>query len=250
MILHYGLNDNADMRRSVVTIGTFDGVHRGHQQLLKSVAAMAERLDAESVVITFDPYMPPGSGADKQYMLTSIVEKMTLMKSYGINHVIDEELTAEFRSQSYQQFVERLCRRLGVVGMVVGYDHRFGYRGEGCYDTLLPLGREHGFEVESVSKWSMSGDRVSSTLIRERVLSGDLRDATQLLGHHYMVIGALREGVLRLDDSRKILPPEGEYCAIIDDKECCVRVENRSIVVPHIGTRPVKIEFLKRAYDR
>lgn len=246
MILHYGLDDHTDMRRSVVTIGTFDGVHRGHQRLLMRLATMAERLDAESVIITFEPYLPPGSAADKQCVLTPLGEKMTLVESYGIKHFIVEELTEEFRSQSYQHFVERLCLRLGMVGIVVGYDHHFGYRGEGCYDTLLPLGRERGFEVERVSKWSMSGDRVSSTLIRERVLSGDLQGATQLLGHPYMVIGPVREGVLHLDDRHKILPPEGEYRAMVDGTECCVRIENRSIVVPRIGTKHVMIELLKK----
>ena len=225
-MLQYGFDTTAAPRRSVVTIGSFDGVHQGHRALLEHLKAMAARLDAESVVVTFDPHPRIAMGrAEGMQLLTTIEERARLLDEVGIDRMVVAHFDDKFRSQPYESFVrDMLIERLGMVGMIVGYNHRLGRGSEGNFDKLQPLAAECGFELECVAQHREDGeDKVSSTVVRNVIAEGDMERAARLLGARYMLSGVAHEGTIAAIDEYKMLPPSGEY-------HC--RVECEGVVTP------------------
>lgn len=213
-MLQYGFDTSAAPRRSVVTIGSFDGVHQGHRALLEHLKAMAQRMDAESVVVTFDPHPRIAMGrAEGMQLLTTIEERARLLDEVGIDRMVVAHFDDKFRSQPYESFVrDMLIERLGMVGMIVGYNHRLGRGSEGNFDKLQPLAAECGFELECVAQHRALGDeKVSSTVVRNTIAEGDMERAARLLGARYMLSGVAREGVIADVSEYKMLPPSGEY---------------------------------------
>ena len=241
--IHYGI-DALDIERAVISIGSYDGVHKGHQQLLSQLDNMASRLDAERVVVTFEPHprIAMGRTNDLQ-LLTSIEERALLLERYGVDRLVVAHFDDSFRSLPYRDFVrEVLLKRLNMVGMVVGYNHRFGRDGEGNYATLVELAEEFGFEVECVEQYLESGDKVSSTVLRNIVYEGAMSRAEEMLGHPYVVVGEACDGKLCVDDSYKLLPLSGNYAALVNGVNCCVTVSGRIINCGNISGRVV-VEF-------
>ena len=219
-MLQYGFDTSEVRCRSVVTIGSFDGVHQGHRALLEHLKAMAERLDAESVVVTFDPHPRIAMGrAEGMQLLTTIEERARLLEQVGIDRMVVAHFDEKFRTQPYECFVrDMLIERLGMVGMIVGYNHRLGRGSEGNFDRLQPLATECGFELECVAQHREDGeDKVSSTVVRNVIAEGDMERAARLLGARYMLSGNVEDGVLKDIDEYKMLPPRGEYRC---DVEC------------------------------
>lgn len=220
-MLQYGFDTSSKPIRSVVTIGSFDGVHQGHRVLLEHLKAMAKRLDAESVVVTFDPHPRIAMGrAEGMQLLTTIEERARLLSEVGIDRMVVAHFDEEFRSQPYESFVrDMLIEHLGMVGMIVGYNHRLGRGSEGNFDKLQPLATECGFELECVAQHREMGDeKVSSTVVRNVIAEGDMEHAARLMGARYMLVGVATGGVITGIDEYKMLPPSGEY-------ECCVEYE-------------------------
>lgn len=246
MTLHYGFDSLPEMLRTVVTVGSFDGVHAGHRVLLERLVAMARRLLAESVVVTFDPHPRIAMGrAEGLTLLTSIEERALLLERYGVDRVIVAHFDEAFRKQPYEQFVrESLIERAGMVGMVVGYNHRFGQGSEGNYERLLPLGELLGFGVERVEQFTEHGAKVSSTVVRNLFECGDMVRASEIMGHGYIVAGEVQQGVLRVKNSYKLLPANGCYRALVNEREMQVCVENRSITMCEDVSGGVVVEFL------
>jgi riboflavin kinase/FMN adenylyltransferase len=213
MKIHFGFDNLPTNLRSVVTIGSFDGVHRGHRVLLAELRAMAERLECESVVLTFDPHPRIAMGRDEGMgLLTTIEERALLLAQEGIDHLVVAHFDDKFRSQPYEVFVrDSLVGSLGMVGMIVGYNHRLGRGSEGGYASLLPLSEEIGFELRCVMQYKVEGDHVSSTVVRRLIESGDMRTVERMLGVRYIVVGEVLDGVLRVADLHKLLPPVGCY---------------------------------------
>lgn len=217
-MLQYGFDTTAAPRRSVVTIGSFDGVHQGHRVLLEQLKAMAKRMDAESVVVTFDPHPRIAMGrAEGMQLLTTIEERARLLEDVGIDRMVVAHFDDKFRSQPYECFVrDMLIERLGMVGMIVGYNHRLGRGSEGNFDKLQPLAAECGFELECVAQHREDGeDKVSSTVVRNVIAEGDMERAARLLGARYMLSGVANEGAIADIDEYKMLPKSGEYgCSV------------------------------------
>lgn len=217
-MLQYGFDTPEVRCRSVVTIGSFDGVHQGHRALLEHLKAMAERLDAESVVVTFDPHPRIAMGrAEGMQLLTTIEERARLLEEVGIDRMVVAHFDEKFRTQPYECFVrDILIERLGMVGMIVGYNHRLGRGSEGNFDRLQPLATECGFELECVAQHREDGeDKVSSTVVRNVIAEGDMERAARLLGARYMLSGVANEGAIAAIDEYKMLPPSGEYrCSV------------------------------------
>ena len=217
-MLQYGFDTPEVRCRSVVTIGSFDGVHQGHRALLEHLKAMAERLDAESVVVTFDPHPRIAMGrAEGMQLLTTIEERARLLEEVGIDRMVVAHFDEKFRTQPYECFVrDILIERLGMVGMIVGYNHRLGRGSEGNFDRLQPLATECGFELECVAQHKEDGeDKVSSTVVRNVIAEGDMERAARLLGARYMLSGMAHEGAIAAIDEYKMLPPSGEYrCSV------------------------------------
>lgn len=241
MQLHYGF-DNVDIERAVVTVGSFDGVHAGHHVLLRSLTDMAHRLSAESVVITFEPHPRIAMGrAEGLALLTTVEERAYLLAQYGVDRVVVATFDEAFRSQPYGTFVrDMLVGKLSMVGMVVGYNHRFGRGSEGSYEQLVPLSRELGFEVERVEQYRDEGAKVSSTEVRKLLMAGDISRAARLMQHPYIIIGVAEDGIVGVRDDYKLLPCSGRYRATVNGVATDIEICDRQLRLnPEISGRVV-----------
>lgn len=230
-MLQYGFDMSATPRRAVVTIGSFDGVHQGHRTLLEHLKAMAVRLDAESVVVTFDPHPRIAMGrAEGMQLLTTIEERARLLEDIGVDRVVVAHFDDKFRSQPYESFVrDMLVGRLGMVGMIVGYNHRLGRGSEGNFDKLQPLALECGFELECVAQHREDGEeKVSSTVVRNVIAEGDMERAARLLGARYMLSGVAADGVITDISEYKMLPPSAVYACSV---ECGSVISSTSVAI-------------------
>lgn len=184
------------IRNPVITIGNFDGVHRGHQALFERVKEWAAKLHGESVVMTFYPQplqvLAPEAGPP---LITLHDRKIQLIGSCGIDVTIVIPFDREFSRISAPSFVkDLLVGKIGIKAIVVGYDYRFGYGRQGDIDFLREMGDECGFIVDIVSGVQVEETVVSSTLIRQLIRDGDLREAGRLLGRPYEVSGTVITG--------------------------------------------------------
>ncbi len=181
---------------SVVTIGNFDGVHRGHQVLLRRAVALAERNGARSVAVTFDPHPAVLLRADAAPpRLQTLEDRVATLAAAGLDTVLVLPFTRELASSSPAAFVaEVLAGSLAAVRVVVGTNFRFGAKAAGDVVTLLELGEQHGFAPEAVTLLEMDGRRISSSAIREHLQDGDLAWATVALGRPYQLGGIVVRG--------------------------------------------------------
>ncbi len=184
------------LSRSVVTIGNFDGVHLGHQELLKRVIKRAAEINGSSIVITFEPHPAKVLRPDKApRQLISLQEKIELFQSYGINVVICMEFTPEFAGKSPDEFVDEfLCKKIGAKVIIVGANYKFGKGQSGDINYLRTKGKTLGFEVEVVEPVAIEGGRVSSSRIREHLMNGEVDTAAGLLGRYYAIDGVVTPG--------------------------------------------------------
>ena len=239
----------SDGRKAVVTIGMFDGVHRGHREVLSEIRRRAEGVGGRSVLVTFHPHplmivrpewAPP--------MLTTPVEKKEILAESGLDYAVFLAFTPMLAAYTPRRFVEEiLVERVNVGELVVGYDHRFGKGREGDADMLKELGGELGFAVDVVGPVTSQGEAISSTKIRQALLEGDVEAARRGLGRPYSLRGLVVRGDQRgrtlgfptanLEvrgggEGGKLIPPPGIYA---------VRGTVRSGTFDgalHIGPRP------------
>jgi len=232
-------------RGCVVTIGNYDGVHRGHQHMIAAVRAKATELGVPAVVITFEPTPREFfEGPAAPSRLTRLREKLEALALYGVDRVVVLRFDRRMQGMSADEFVDRLLvRGLGVRHMVVGHDFHFARRREGNIGTLRAAGAVNGFTVEEVGQFLLEGERVSSSLVREALNRGDLDRATRLLGRPYRMAGRVRLGkklgrtlgypTANLALQRKVVPLWGIFA---------VRVSGAGLVdhpaVSSLGTRP------------
>ena len=225
MIIHDGYKD-IKLISPVVTLGIFDGVHRGHQDLLGHLVSRAKEINGESVVITFDPH--PRLVLDKNRnelsFLTTMDEKKTLLGNAGIDHVIIIRFTPEFSRMNACDFVkEVLVQKIGTSYLVVGYDHHFGKDGGGNFDTIKECAASFGFSVGQVQGFKTEEGAISSSIIRDALLKGKLDDANRLLGYNYSLRGSIVKGRrigrmlgfptanIKPDYQYKLIPGDGVY---------------------------------------
>jgi riboflavin kinase/FMN adenylyltransferase len=207
-----------------ITIGNFDGIHRGHQRLMHELRALAEALGCKPVMITFSPHtlMVVKPDIYVQY-LTTLEEKIALAREYGgIADYIVVRFTREVASMSAGEFIDSLRERFTIKGMVVGEDFSFGHNRQGNVSFLEGYAREHGLMLRAISLEEAGQTRISSTRIRSLVAEGQIAEANALLGHPVLVSGKVIRGNergrligfptanLRLDP-HKLLPANGVY---------------------------------------
>ena len=249
MIIDYGFDPISADLRTVVTIGSFDGVHSGHKVLLSALKQMAKRLGAESVVVTFDPHPRIAMGrAEGMGLLTTIEERALLLEREGIDRMVVARFDEKFRSQPYDVFVrESLVARLGMVGMIVGYNHRLGRGNEGNYESLLPLASECDFELERVNQHLVDGAKISSTVVRDVMSRGDMREVEHLLGQKYLIMGEAKGGIVAIADEYKLLPASGLYEADITYNNirysAQIEIFDRRVVLPEKISGKIVIEL-------
>lgn len=211
-------------RTSVVTVGTFDGVHRGHQAILDYLRRRAAKADGTSVVVTFDPHPREVVRGEPVPLLTTIGERAELLERFGIDRYVVIPFTQAFSQLSAEDFVrDVLLKRIGLQEIVVGYDHGFGRGRKGDHAMLQALGEAEGFRVDIIPAQLSEDQVISSTEVRRLLQAGDVREAAVLLGRPYAVQGLVIEGDrrgrtigfptanLRLSDARKVLPAYGVY---------------------------------------
>lgn len=210
----------------VVTIGTFDGVHLGHRMILDRLVELARDRQGEIVLMTFYPHprkVVQGPGSPPE-MLTSMDEKIDLLREAGVQHLVIQSFTTEFSRMEYDVFVrDMLVNRLGVKTLVVGYDHQFGYQRKGGMKALAALAPELGFEVVEIPEKDIDAIAVSSTRIRKALAKGEVEVAAQLLGYDYRLTGKVihgnkigrtlgfRTANLSANDQEKLVPANGVY---------------------------------------
>ncbi|MCD7969761.1 MAG: FAD synthetase [Alistipes sp.] len=214
MRVFYGMDDLQGLKRPVVTVGSFDGVHLGHKALLNATVSLASRKQVDSVAVTFWPHprkilKPDG----RTWLLTNLDEKLWLLGQAGIDAAVVVPFTTEFSRLGYSEFIEKIIlQRVGASAMVVGYDHKFGHDKQGDYGLLTDTLGSRGLEVVKVPEFRNAGNNVSSTEARKAVAQGDMSLAGFILGHPYILSGtAAPDGTVSIPDPDKLLPPPGEY---------------------------------------
>ncbi|MBE0662310.1 MAG: bifunctional riboflavin kinase/FAD synthetase [Bacteroidales bacterium] len=232
MNVFQGSNLPHKLKNPVVTVGTFDGVHRGHQALFDKMKEMAVRRGGETLVITFNthPRIVLNHRNDIR-LLNTFEEKISLIEKSGIENVWVLPFTRSFAELSAARFVEDyLAQKAGVNHFIVGYDHTFGKGGKAHYSELEALADNLGFSIEKIEAIIIDEKIVGSTTIREALIAGDIPEANKLLGYHYPLTGRIVRGNqigkligyptanLSLTDSRKLIPATGVYACIVDWK--------------------------------
>jgi riboflavin kinase/FMN adenylyltransferase len=225
--LFYKLAEVPHEEGLVITQGTFDGVHRGHQTVLKQVVATAQAHHKKSLLLTFHPHPRLVINPNDQSLRTlqSIEEKAKSVFALGIDYVLVLPFTEEISKKSPAQFVEDiLVNALNVSTMVVGYDHRFGHNRSGGFEELTRLGKSFGFEVLEIEANLIEAIAVSSSRIRRALMEGNISDANQLLGSTYLLTGMVEKGKelgrtigfptanIAINDPYKLIPAHGVYC--------------------------------------
>ena len=192
-------NDYMDLRlkRPVITMGVFDGVHLGHRLLLGRVVEEAGSSSSDSVAVTFDPHPRIVLTGDPSHLrfLTDIDERTELLRETGIGHLVIMPFTRELSQMTAAEFVEViLCRHLGVSHLVTGFNHHFGRRHEGDSNTIITCSQTNEFRVTREGAFVIDGEPVSSSSVRHLLEKGNVRKASQLLGYDYFVRGKVVEG--------------------------------------------------------
>ncbi len=208
------INSLPAFRDPVVTVGSFDGVHRGHRHLLDIMRAAASESGGETVVVTFASHprsvLKSGNGIK---LLTSLSEKALLLEEAGVDYLVVMPFDAAVSRLSPEDFIrDFIVGRLGAKELVVGYNHHFGHNKGGNAAMLRGVESEYGFRIHEASRFGNGEEKISSTAIREAVAAADMEKAERLLGHPYIIMAAVGPGgELMIDEPLKLFPPAGDY---------------------------------------
>ena len=219
MRVFYGFENLPLFRHPVVTVGSYDGVHRGHRELLRRINRLALEQQGESVVVTFSPHprqvLETGPGVS---LLSTLAEKIRLLDSVEVDNLIVAPFTKAFsRVSSYDFVKDYMVGKVGVSTLVVGYNHHFGYQKEGDFNYLERLQEQFGFSTYVVPRCDVDDDKVSSTIIRQLIGSGEMQKATHYLGAPYFMIGTVDASRKFMPgDPAKLLPPAGTYPVVAE----------------------------------
>lgn len=222
-----GIGPDIVRRPCAITVGTFDGLHKGHRRIIERLKTEAAERRLCTTLVTFDPHPKVVVRPDlaKQLgLLTTLDEKIELLRETGIDRIVVIPFDKDFSQTPYARFVrEVLIDHLGAKAVIVGYDHGFGKNREGDFSKLQALSRAYGFHAEQIGPFDFEGEIISSTMIRNLILAGNVRDVKNYLGRPYILHGRVVKGNnigqkynyptanLNVNDPYKLMPANGVY---------------------------------------
>jgi riboflavin kinase / FMN adenylyltransferase len=228
-LTNFNIKSNA-----IVTIGTFDGVHIGHKKIIEKLVSQAKKRNCESIVLTFFPHPRMVlQQHDNIKLLNTIGEKSELLEKTGIDNLIIHPFDKEFSELSAEEFVKTiLIDKLKIQKIIIGYDHRFGKNRSANIDDLIVFGEKYNFEVEQITVEEINQIAISSTKIRNFLLSGQIVEANSYLGYNYFISGKVVKGKqlgrtigfptanIHIEEDYKLLPKKGVYIvkSVINNK--------------------------------
>ncbi len=226
MKVYNHISEFKGVNHAVVTVGTFDGVHIGHQKIIARLKEIAQEQNGETVLLTFYPHprmiLFPDDTSLK--LINTMDEKIKLLESYGLDHLIIYPFEKDFSRITPTEYVrDLLVKQVGVKTLVIGYDHRFGRNRQGNFELLEELSPVYDFDVKEISAQEINDIRVSSTKVRKSILEGDIETATNYLGHAITFSGKVVKGDqlgrtigyptanIELNQIHKLIPEGGVY---------------------------------------
>ncbi|KQX12987.1 bifunctional riboflavin kinase/FAD synthetase [Flavobacterium sp. Root420] len=235
MKLFHSINDFHSTKKTILTLGTFDGVHIGHKKILERITQNTENGKYESLVLTFFPH-PRMVLQEKSEikLLNTISEKTKLLEATGIENLVIHPFNESFSRLTAEEFVHSiLVDQFHIQKIIIGHDHRFGRNRTANIDDLIAFGEEYGFEVEQISAQEIQDVSVSSTKIRKALNEGNMTLANDYLGYNYFLTGEVVKGKqlgrtigfptanIQIEEDYKLIPKNGVYAvkALIDKKE-------------------------------
>jgi riboflavin kinase/FMN adenylyltransferase len=223
--IYHSIKDFKSTKKTILTLGTFDGVHVGHQKIIQKLIQNASDYNCESLILTFFPHprMVLQEGSDIK-LLNTIDEKSILLKKMGLDNLIIHPFDKEFSRLTAEEFVKTiLVDSLNIEKIIIGYDHRFGRNRSATIDDLILYGNEYNFEVEQISAQEIDSVSISSTKIRNAILDGNIALANEYLGYKYIINGTVIKGKqlgrtigfptanLKIEEDYKLIPKNGVY---------------------------------------
>ena len=223
-----GIDSFKTNEKTVVTIGTFDGVHLGHHKIIEQLIAAAKQENCKSVILTFFPHPRLVLQGDNAIQLLNTIEERTaLLAQTGVDYLIIHPFDQAFSALSAEQFIKTiLVEKLHLKKIIVGHDHRFGHNRTANFDDLVQYGKQYGFAVDQIEAETYQAVNVSSTKIRNALHTADVKLANAYLGHRYQLSGIVELGNqlgrtlgfptanLQLGTSFKLIPKNGVYLVL------------------------------------
>ena len=225
MNIFHSINDFRSSKKTILTLGTFDGVHIGHRKILERVAQNTENGKYESLVLTFFPHPRMVlQGESEVKLLNTLSEKIDLLKKIGVQNLVIHPFDKTFSRLTAEEFVETvLIDQFDIKKIIIGYDHRFGRNRTANIDDLITFGKQHDFEVEQISVQEIDAVSISSTKIRNALMEGNMGLANKYLGYEYFLTGTIVRGKqlgrtidfptanLQMEENYKLIPRNGVY---------------------------------------
>ena len=260
MTVYTNIQDLPIFNHSVITIGTFDGVHFGHQQILELMKSAAKQVNGETVIITFHPHPRKIIGINKTpiFLLNTPEEKINLLEKYGIDHLVIIPFTEKFAQQTAEHYIaDFLVNTFHPHTIIIGHDHRFGKDRTGDFQLLEDKALELGYQVKEIPGYMLNNITISSTKIREALLKGDIENAHDLLSYDYYFTGKVVKGNqlgrtigyptanIEMIDENKLIPCNGVYSVLVTNEKLKI---NQQGGMMNIGYRPT-VEGNKRTIE-
>lgn len=234
MKVYSSISEFKSTKKTIVTIGTFDGVHIGHQKIIEKLIQEAKNSDCESLILTFFPHPRMVlQGASSIKLLNTINEKSNLLEKTGLENLVIHPFDNEFSNLAAEEFVKTiLVDAFNIHKIIIGHDHRFGKNRAANIDDLIGFGKKYGFEVEQISAQEIDTVAVSSTKIRDAVTNGTMAVANEFLGYDYLLTGKIIRGKqlgrtigfptanIKIEENYKLIPKNGVYIvkSILNEK--------------------------------
>ena len=226
MNIYHHISELSPLTNTIVTIGTFDGVHLGHQKIIKRLVELKQKHGGEIVVFTFSPHPRKVLFPEQKdlKLISTTEEKCLLLNRFGVDHVLVYPFTKEFSQMNAQDYITNIIAKgLKTKTLVIGYDHKFGANREGSIDTLKEFARQLNFNIEEISAQEINQLNISSTRIRKAIEEGDIQTANEFLGYSFFLTGVVAKGKqlgrtigyptanVHIDDEDKLIPRIGVY---------------------------------------